>query len=63
MKMYLGGEWVGRDDKMPVINPYDNSVIDTVPKAGIEDIDAAVAGAVRGAEVMAKVPVYDRQPS
>jgi glyceraldehyde-3-phosphate dehydrogenase (NADP+) len=60
MKMYLGGEWVGRDDVMPVVNPYDNSVIDTVPKAGIEDIDAAIASAVRGAEVMAKVPAYDR---
>ena len=43
MKMYLGGEWVSRDDVMPVVNPYDNSIIDTVPKAGIEDIDAAVA--------------------
>ena len=60
MKMYLGGEWVGRDETMSVVNPYDNSIIDTVPKAGIEDIDAAVASAVRGAAVMAKIPAYDR---
>ena len=48
MKMYIGGEWVDRDDKIPVINPYDNSVIDTVPRGSVEDVDAAVASAERG---------------
>ena len=60
MKMYIGGEWVDRDQKSPVTNLYDNSVIDTVPKAGVEDVDAAIASAVRGAEAMANVPAYDR---
>ena len=60
MKMYLGGEWVDRDEKSEVTNPYDNSVIDTVPKAGIEDVDASIASAVRGAEAMARVPAYER---
>jgi glyceraldehyde-3-phosphate dehydrogenase (NADP+) len=58
--MYIGGEWVDRGDKIPVINPFDNSVIDTVPRASVEDVDAAVASATRGAAVMAKVPAYDR---
>lgn len=60
MRMYLSGEWVDRDDKMPVVNPFDNSTIDTVPRADIEDVDAAIASAVRGAEVMKGVSAYDR---
>ena len=60
MRMYLSGEWVDRDDKMPVVNPFDNSIIDTVPRADIEDVDAAIASAVRGAEVMKGVSAYDR---
>ena len=60
MRMYIGGEWVERDEKAVVVNPYDNSVIDTVPKAGVEDVDSAIASAVRGAAVMAKVPAYER---
>ena len=60
MKMYIGGEWVDRDEKTTVFNPYDDSIVDTVPKAGIEDVDSAVASAARGAEVMAKMPAYDR---
>ena len=60
MKMYIGGEWVDRDDKILVFNPYDNSVIDTVPRGSVEDVDAAVASAERGAAVMAKIPGYER---
>ena len=60
MKVYLGGKWVDRDGKMPVVNPFDGSIIDTVPRADIEDVDAAIASAVRGAEVMKNVSAYDR---
>jgi len=32
MKIFLAGEWVDKSKKIEVRNPYDNSVIDTVPK-------------------------------
>ncbi len=60
MRMYIGGEWVDREDKIPVVNPFDNSVIDTVPRGSVEDVEAAIASAARGAAVMAKIPGYER---
>ncbi len=60
MKMYLSGNWVDRDAKMPVRNPFDQSELDTVPRATAADVDAAVTSAARGAEVMGKMPAYDR---
>ena len=51
---------VDRDDKIQVVNPYNNSDIDTVPRAGLEDVDSALASAERGAAAMAKVPGYER---
>ncbi len=60
MKMHIGGEWVDRDEKIDVINPYDNSVVDTVPRGSVADVELAVASAERGAAVMAKVPAYQR---
>ena len=60
VRMYIGGEWVDRDEKIQVTNPYDGTVINTVPRAGIEDVDAAVASAERGAAVMAALPAYKR---
>jgi acyl-CoA reductase-like NAD-dependent aldehyde dehydrogenase len=60
MKMYICGEWVDRDDKMPVINPFDQTAFDTVPRGSAADVDAAITSAARGAQVMAKLPAYRR---
>ena len=60
MKMYIGGEWVDRDSKIDVINPYNGSVIDTVPSGSFDDLETAMASAVRGAEVMRNMPGYRR---
>lgn len=46
--------------KINVLNPFDGSVIDTVPKGTVQDADAALASAVRGAEAMAKLPAFER---
>ena len=58
--MYIGGEWVDKPEKAVVRNKYDGAEIDTVPLADAEDVERAVASAVRGAEVMRKMSPYDR---
>ncbi|MGQ9573394.1 MAG: aldehyde dehydrogenase family protein [Dehalococcoidia bacterium] len=60
MKMYIGSEWVDKAEKAVVRNKYDGTEIDTVPLADAEDVDRAVASAVRGAEVMRTMPARDR---
>ena len=60
MKMFVGGEWVEKPEKTEVINPFDNSVIDSVPRADLEDVETAISSAVQGAKVMAKTPSYQR---
>jgi glyceraldehyde-3-phosphate dehydrogenase (NADP+) len=60
MKMLLGGDWVDRDKKIEVRDPFDNSLIDTVPRATTEDADAALAAAVKGFETARTMSVYDR---
>lgn len=60
MKMYINGKWVEKAQTTPVLNPYDQSVIDTVPKGTAADVDTAIASAVRGAKVMAKMPAHQR---
>ena len=60
MKMFIHGQWQDRAKKIEVKNPYDQSVIDTVPWAGTSDVDEALAGAVQGADMMRKMPAYER---
>jgi len=60
MKMYIRGQWVDRDEKIEVRNPYDGSIIDTVPRATEEDVENALAGAVDGARIMRELPAFER---
>jgi glyceraldehyde-3-phosphate dehydrogenase (NADP+) len=60
MKMLVGGQWKDKAKKVAVTNPFDGSVIDEVPLADAGDVEAALATAVRGAEVMRKMPAIER---
>src|SRR2546422_3388353 len=60
MKMYVAGQWIDKDQKIEVRNSYDNSVIDTVPRADRGDIERALQSAERGARAMAKLTSYER---
>ena len=60
MKMLLNGEWVDRSKKIEVRDPFDNSVIDTVPAGDEKDAELALASAVKGFEITKRMTVYDR---
>ena len=60
MKMLLGGNWVDRAEKIEVLNPFDGSVVDTVPQSSLADVDEALAAAERGARVMRDLTGYQR---
>jgi glyceraldehyde-3-phosphate dehydrogenase (NADP+) len=60
MKMLLNGEWADRSEKIDVIDPFDSSVVDTVPKGSRADVETALAAAVKGFEVTKRMTVYER---
>jgi len=60
MKMLIGGEWVDREKKIEVKNPYDNSLVDTVPAASAEDMKDAIASAVEGFEQTKRLSTLER---
>jgi len=60
MKMHIDGKWVDRKQKIDVRDPFDDSLIDTVPKATPDDVEAALKSAVEGYAIMRKIPVHQR---
>jgi glyceraldehyde-3-phosphate dehydrogenase (NADP+) len=60
MKMLINGQWVDRQDKIPVLNPYDNSEVGTVPRASKDDVLQAIGSAVEGFTISRKMPVHQR---
>ena len=60
MKMLIAGEWVNAKDAITVENPFDQSVVDTVPRGTAEDMKRAIDSAVKGAKIARKMPVHQR---
>lgn len=60
MRLFVGGQWVDKPKKIEVRNPYDNSVIETVPRADGGDVERALSFAERGAKTMANLSGYER---
>lgn len=60
MQMLIGGKWTDKDEKINVYDPFDNSVIDTVPKADRQDALLAIESAVRGYKISKSLKVYER---
>ncbi|WP_298863465.1 aldehyde dehydrogenase family protein [uncultured Gimesia sp.] len=60
MKMFCAGEWQDTNQTINVTNPFDLSVIDTVPQGSQEDIARAVTVLEQGARIMKAMTAYDR---
>lgn len=48
LKLFIGGQWRGTARGEPVINPADGSILATLPHAGPQDLDDALAAAAKG---------------
>jgi glyceraldehyde-3-phosphate dehydrogenase (NADP+) len=60
MKMFIAGEWLDTEEKIEVLNPYNEEVVDTVPNAAPQEVEKALESAARGAQIMAELPAYQR---
>ena len=61
MRMFVGGEWVEGSRQEELRSPYSGEVIDTVPVAGIEEVERALGVAVVGAQRQRRTAAYERQ--
>ena len=60
MQLFLNGEWTGLSGTVEVANPYDESVIDTVPSASSANIASAIDNLPEGAVVMCNMSAHQR---
>jgi len=60
MKMLIGGKWIDKTKKIDVLNPFDNSLVDTVPYGTIDDINKAIEVAQKGYEINRNLPTHKR---
>ena len=57
---YLAGQWHRSAEALPVINPWDNSLVGSTWLAGEAQVEEAIAAAVAAAGMMKRLPAYER---
>lgn len=60
MQMFLAGAWQAAAQAIEVRNPFDGSVVDTVPSATADDVRKAIDTLARGAATMRALTPYQR---
>lgn len=60
MKMLIGENWIDKDEKIEVRNPYNDDLVDTVPSGDNEDVKAAFQAAEEGFKINRDMPVHQR---
>lgn len=59
-KMFLAGEWVDGKQWIDVIDPQDGTLVDRVPAATKEDMEACIEAAKAGAKTASRMAVVER---
>jgi succinate-semialdehyde dehydrogenase/glutarate-semialdehyde dehydrogenase len=60
LDLYVGGEWRKAREHAPVINPATETEIGRLPRAGRDDLDAALAAAADGLKVWSRTAPAER---
>ena len=60
MDYYFNGKWSAGTQTTNVLNPFDQSIVDTVPLASESEVDQAIEGASLGFQEFKTVSAYER---
>lgn len=60
MKMFCAGQWQDTTETINVMNSFDQSIIDTIPRGSREDVTKSVTVLEQGARIMKAMTPYDR---
>lgn len=58
--MYLAGDWVTSDTRLPVVNPYNGNIIGTTFQASRRQLDQAISAAEDAFATMRRMPTFER---
>ncbi len=59
-KMLINGKWLSGKETIGVINPYNQEILGTIPKASKEDMNRAIESALQAFEIISNIPAHQR---
>lgn len=60
MKILIDSKWIDKDEHIGVYDPFDNSLVDRVPRADRSDVIRVLNAAEKGRKIARKLSVYER---
>lgn len=60
MRILIDSEWIDKEEQISVYDPFDRSLIDTIPKADRDDVERVLAAAERGSRIARKLSIHER---
>jgi glyceraldehyde-3-phosphate dehydrogenase (NADP+) len=60
MRILIDSEWIDKEDQIGVYDPFDRSLIDTVPKADRNDVTRVLNAAEKGSRIAKKLTIHER---
>ncbi|MFJ7978977.1 aldehyde dehydrogenase family protein [Lysinibacillus xylanilyticus] len=58
--LFINGDWVEAAEYTQLCSPYSSEIIAEIPKANVEEVEAALVAADAARETMANMPLYKR---
>jgi len=59
-KTLINGKWLSGNETIDVINPYNQEILGTIPKATKDDVNAAIESAQHAFEIISTMPAHQR---
>ena len=60
MRILIDSKWIDKEDQIGVYDPFDRSLIDTVPKADRDDVTRVLDAAEKGSQIAKKLTIHER---
>ena len=60
MRILIDAKWIDKEDQIGVYDPFDRSLIDTVPKADRDDVSLVLNAAEKGSRIAKKLSIHER---
>ena len=60
MRILIDSQWIDKDEQISVFDPFDRSLIDTIPKADRIDVERVLTAAEKGSRIARKLSIHER---
>ena len=51
MRILIDSQWIDKEEQISVYDPFDRSLIDTIPKADRHDVERVLSAAEKGSKI------------